>query len=73
MQDELCRGPGDSLPVWHVIEGPLQFGMFRDVLANVVHAFAVDLQALLEFSFGLYLRFAERHLHAAVGIDLSFA
>ena len=37
------------------------------------HALAGRLEALLELGLGLDLRLAERHLHAAVRIDLAFA
>ena len=47
--------------------------MFVNVLANFCHALACGLEALLKLGFGFDLGLAERHLHAAVSIDFSFA
>ena len=55
------------------IEQVPQLGMLADVVLNVVQPFAGRLQRLVEFHAGLYLGFAQRHLHAAVSVDLAFA
>ena len=72
MQDELRRGARNSFAMWHVIERPLQLRMLRNVLADLRHGLAGGLQALFEFALGFHLGFAERHLHAAVGVDFTF-
>ena len=42
VQNELRRGAGNSLAMRHVVERPLQFGMLRDVLADLVELLPVD-------------------------------
>ena len=46
--------------------------MFVNVLSTFRHALARGFEALLELGFGFDLGLAERHLHAAVSIDLAF-
>src|SRR5262249_27134473 len=58
MQDELRGSARDSLPMWHMVEGPLQFAMLFDVRANILHVLAGGLEALLEFGLGLDLSLA---------------
>src|SRR5690348_12815966 len=71
VQNELRRSPGNSLLMRDVIERPLQFRMFLNVFADLIHALAGGPEALLEFRLGLDLGLAQRHLHTAVRIDLA--
>src|SRR5437660_12664728 len=64
VQNELRRGSGHSLAMWHVIERPLQFGMLVDVIANLAHGLAGRLEAFFELGLGFNFGLAERHLHA---------
>src|SRR5262249_8751934 len=73
MHDKLRGGTGDAFAMGHVIERPLQFRMFLDVAVDFLERLAGGLEAVLEFGFRLDLGFAERHLHAAVGVDFAFA
>src|ERR1700756_737245 len=73
VQHELRRGSGYSLAVRHVIERALQFGMLVDVLANLAHGLAGRLEAFFELGLGFNFCLPERHLHAAVCVDLAFA
>jgi hypothetical protein len=73
VQHEIRGSPCDALTMRHVIEGMPQFRTLGDERLHIIEALAGGLERLLEFPFGLGLRFAERHLHAAVRVDLPFA
>src|SRR5664279_4203179 len=62
-----------TMNVRHRIEQVAQFRMLGNVVLDVLQPFAGGLQRLLEFHAGLDLGFAQRHLHAAVRVDLPFA
>ena len=57
----------------HVVEGAPQLGMIGDVTFQIVEPLAGRLDDSLEFALGLSFGFTERHLHAAVGVDFTFA
>src|SRR5215472_15991236 len=73
MQNELRRGSGNAFAMRNLVERPLQFWMFVDVLANLRHRLAGRLETFFEFGLGFDLRLAQRHLHSAVGIHFAFA
>ena len=47
--------------------------MPNDVIPDLFKTLARRSQCMIEFRLGLDLRFAQRHLHAAVRVDLSLA
>src|ERR1017187_5728419 len=73
MQHEIRCYPGVPMNVRYRIEQVAQFRMLGNVVLDVLQPFAGGLQRLLEFHAGLDLGFAQRHLHAAVRVDLPFA
>src|ERR1022692_4366567 len=73
MQHEIRCYPGVPMNVRYRIEQVAQFRMLGNVVLDVLQPFAGGLQRLLEFHASLDLGFAQRHLHAAVRVDLPFA
>src|SRR5580704_2087559 len=71
VQHKLRSCTRDTLAVGHVIEGPLKLGMLVNVAADFLEALSCRFEALLEFSLGFDLSFAEGHLHAAVCVDFA--
>src|SRR5271163_3091204 len=73
VQHKLRSCARDTFAVRHVIEGLLELGMLVDIAADFLEALACRFEALLEFSLGFDLGFAERHLHAAMCVDFTFS
>ncbi len=72
VQDEIRRRARDAVPVRHFVKRLPQLRMIGHERLDVLQPPAGRLQRLLEFELGLGLRLAERHLHAAVRVDLAF-
>src|ERR1017187_4005391 len=73
MQHEIRCYPGVPMNLRYRIEQVAQVRMLGNVVLDVLQPFAGGLQRLLEFHASLDLGFAQRHLHAAVRVDLPFA
>src|SRR5262245_12067465 len=73
VQGKVCRHPGDSVPMRNRIQRPAQLGMSSHKIAQLLQALACRLQHLLELLTSLDLGLAQRHLDAAMGVDLAFA
>src|SRR3984957_823505 len=57
VENELRRGTGDAFAMGHMVERPLQFGMFVDIFPDLFHGLARRFEALLEFCLGSYFGF----------------
>src|ERR1700722_10102653 len=73
MKHKLRRCSRYSRTMRYVVERLLQLRMLIHVCVDVLQRLPGRLQALLKFRLRLDLRFAERHLHAAVRVHFAFA
>ena len=73
MEHEVCSRPCHTFAVRHGIEQLPQLGMIGYVAPDFIQRLAGRRQSLIELHARFDFGFAERHLHAAVGVDLAFA
>ena len=73
VQHEVGGHADHAFDVGNLVHRRLQLGMLLDEGANLFEGAAGGVESGLEFELGLGLGFAERHLHAAVGVHVAFA